>query len=947
MKFKNKLIIFLILICFLFAISSVSAGNETAELSDEGDYGSFYELNKSISESVGELNLEKDYRFNGGDISVNKSGLFTINGNNHVIQSVNKSSSFYVESEIVINDLTIKNNMTLLIFTNETSFTLNNVKFVDCYFRGDVMSAQGSKGVLNNVEFINCYNVSALISCHYSDVTINNCSFSSDSDVPYITGNERNVTITNCKFNDVKHNSSFIKIDRANLLVENCTFENLNSNMAPAINFKGDSFVVRKSKFIKLSSDLSAGAILGKFFPLKDKYEPFIIEDCIFSDVTSTNDGGAIYFDMDSGSEGKIQTFDIINTEFADCNARFGGAVLVMGGNLNIVNSTFENNFASFEGGAVYTTWSNLNIVGSCLYENSAEKNAGAIYFDKGKLTVKQTDLINNTITEQSEHAANAIYAKDVDLHFSNSFFDNGGVSVYANFAGDSKIEDVDRNEDIFLLNNTDYIVSVESNGVKLNLTKNEIIVDKLPSRFNSSDWGWVSPLKKQDDNDDCWAFATVAALESALLKSTGVYYNLSQNYVQQLQLKYSTNGDLRNLLTGFAYSGLGYSLSWYGALLMDAPYDARGIIADTDFNDPRIHVQDAMIIFGQRNDTMDSIKRAILKYGAVAVQIPTTTRHYEGTENNFTPEMDHAIHFITLVGWDDNYEFGLNKGVWLVKDSLQGLLPVSYAEKILFSDLFAVVPQNAGIAYIFENTIDYHVNYQTDLTGLTGFNGNYTYYSNEFISNYDELIGAVGTYFKESGINYSFDIYVNGKLAHSQSGISEFAGFRTIVLNKYIPVKIGDNFKVVFKNNALPYQAFSRQHYIPNMTFVSSDGKSWTDFTLLNKTVCLKVYTVADDTKITGNKNIAVDYSGGSYFSVKVVTADGRAVGAGEAVKFTIAGKTSTIKTDNNGIAKIKISNLPKKYVITTTYKGKSVKNTVTVKQVLKTYKLTVKKTA
>ncbi|WP_458403359.1 hypothetical protein, partial [Methanobrevibacter sp.] len=47
------------------------------------------------------------------------------------------------------------------------------------------------------------------------------------------------------------------------------------------------------------------------------------------------------------------------------------------------------------------------------------------------------------------------------------------------------------------------------------------------------------------------------------------------------------------------------------------------------------------------------------------------------------------------------------------------------------------------------------------------------------------------------------------------------------------------------------------------------------------------------------------------------------------------------------NGIAKIKISNLPKKYVITTTYKGKSVKNTVTVKQVLKTYKLTVKKTA
>ena len=96
----------------------------------------------------------------------------------------------------------------------------------------------------------------------------------------------------------------------------------------------------------------------------------------------------------------------------------------------------------------------------------------------------------------------------------------------------------------------------------------------------------------------------------------------------------------------------------------------------------------------------------------------------------------------------------------------------------------------------------------------------------------------------------------------------------------------------------------------------------------------------------MAGNKNIAVDYDGGSYFSVKVSTADGHVV-VGDSVKFTIDGKTSTVKTDSNGIAKIKISQIPKKYTITTTYKGKSVKNTVTVKQVLKTSKVTVKKTA
>ena len=195
---------------------------------------------------------------------------------------------------------------------------------------------------------------------------------------------------------------------------------------------------------------------------------------------------------------------------------------------------------------------------------------------------------------------------------------------------------------------------------------------------------------------------------------------------------------------------------------------------------------------------------------------------------------------------------------------------------------------------------------------------------SNEFTSDCSELIGAVGTYFNESGISYSFDVYVNGVKVHTQAGISEFAGFRTIILNRYIPVKAGDKFKVIFKNNAVPYQAYSRQHYLAGMSFISADGKSWGDITPENRTVCLKVYTVKDDTKIINNKDISVDYAGGAYFSVNVVTADGHPVGPGAAVKFIINGKTTTVVTDKDGIAKIKITEVPKKYTITTVYNGK-----------------------
>lgn len=71
------------------------------------------------------------------------------------------------------------------------------------------------------------------------------------------------------------------------------------------------------------------------------------------------------------------------------------------------------------------------------------------------------------------------------------------------------------------LLNNTNYIVSVENKGIKLNLTGNGLSVDKLPARFDARDWGWVSPLKYQGDNFACWAFASAGAIESALLKQT------------------------------------------------------------------------------------------------------------------------------------------------------------------------------------------------------------------------------------------------------------------------------------------------------------------------------------------------------------------------------------------------------------------------------------------
>ena len=89
---------------------------------------------------------------------------------------------------------------------------------------------------------------------------------------------------------------------------------------------------------------------------------------------------------------------------------------------------------------------------------------------------------------------------------------------------------------------------------------------------------------------------------------------------------------------------------------------------------------------------------------------------------------------------------------------------------------------------------------------------------------------------------------------------------------------------------------------------------------------------------KISNNKNVAALYSAKATYKVLVLR-DGKAAGAGEKVTFKFNGKTYTVKTDKNGYATLKLNTKVKvkKYTVTAKIKGASVKNTVTIKHVIK----------
>ncbi|WP_458453817.1 DUF3344 domain-containing protein, partial [Methanobrevibacter sp.] len=107
------------------------------------------------------------------------------------------------------------------------------------------------------------------------------------------------------------------------------------------------------------------------------------------------------------------------------------------------------------------------------------------------------------------------------------------------------------------------------------------------------------------------------------------------------------------------------------------------------------------------------------------------------------------------------------------------------------------------------------------------------------------------------------------------------------------------------------------------------------------NTTVSIPALVV----KLSNNKNINMLYTAGTKYVVRV-TLDGKAV-VGKAVTFNINGKKVTVNTNKNGDASVKI-NLPpkaKKYTVTATYGGKTVKNTVKVNSIIKAKNLKIKK--
>ncbi len=360
------------------------------------------------------------------------------------------------------------------------------------------------------------------------------------------------------------------------------------------------------------------------------------------------------------------------------------------------------------------------------------------------------------------------------------------------------------------------------------------------PAKYDPRTLGKVTAIEDQGQTNTCWAFASIAAIESNILKKgyENSTLNLSENHLAYFFYNRAndplgnTKGDKNQNLQkswydrgGNLYGAALHLSTWAGVVKQTTSENyANGEYMPTALSGGCYNrdyvVEDAHFF----NYSVNNVKKAITKYGAVASGIGMFSNFIsEDTKAYYCPYAQ-ANHGVAIVGWDDNYAVSnFNSsyrpsapGAWIVKNSYGtgihdgGYMYVSYEDASL-CEVVAFDVEKASVAS--DN------NYQHDGTGFpsyvalpSGLTYANVYTAKGTKSGYNETLDAVGVCMYNMNTNYTLKIYTGvtsksnptkGKCVLTQKGTLANGGYSRIDLKKPVTLQAGEKYAVVIKLSA------------------------------------------------------------------------------------------------------------------------------------------------
>ena len=303
-------------------------------------------------------------------------------------------------------------------------------------------------------------------------------------------------------------------------------------------------------------------------------------------------------------------------------------------------------------------------------------------------------------------------------------------------------------------------------------------------STYDSRDYGFVTPVRDQGSSNLCWAYSSISASETSILRS-GIDSSVNANTLKlsPQNVAYSRHfrgadplGNTRGEYTGENWLNAAGQPSYCANLFSQwcGPTDSSLSATENQFENGKYRLTNAVHI---ATDDIYQIKLAIAKYGAITFSY----NNVRETEY-YNPKLESnsgVAHAVTLVGWDDN--IAANKfvpgaasqnGGWIVKNSYNSLpyFYLSYDNK-----------STAKYAFEFslkeENENNYF--YDSSLTSALSstINKDCSMFANVFeakcgTNNLLEYVQAVNVGITNKNVSLKVKIYTNLKdLDNPQSG--------------------------------------------------------------------------------------------------------------------------------------------------------------------------------
>lgn len=476
--FKNKQKHFLISVLLMILFLSASGTAFSADLNETSEVPEVSVCKDNLENSQNDVVGSSEITLNGGKFSdiqkaidnVGDGGTIHLNG---YYSAQNNDSVIYVNKNIRIAgglDTVLDGKNISCIFSIQktgSNCQISNLKFVNGMdVHGGAMIILGKNVVVENSVFENNYanhsggaiyvlsifNDSGRYPEEGENLIIKNCNFTNNfaqvaAGAIGVYGNNTQVIGCNFVSNKVKpatnHKSygGAIQIgrDEYNLCsyVVNCNFMGNEAIAHDLNNSHGGAGCVRAGityqncKFINNSAD-QGGALTY--------HASGIIEDCVFINNSAKLYGGALstgYMDMD-------MDLKVINCNFEQNNAPYGGAVQLKGKNIEIQNSVFNKNTATVNGGAINIVAKTVAIGGTEFNKNTAHVNGGAIYINGNKTVIEDSSFMANEaipdVKKLDDGLGGAIYINSSSATINKNIFNNNvarnGSAIYYDKSG-------------------------------------------------------------------------------------------------------------------------------------------------------------------------------------------------------------------------------------------------------------------------------------------------------------------------------------------------------------------------------------------------------------------------------------------------------------------------------------------------------------------------------